>query len=201
MVSPSEAQLFGPGKFKIEQTDDRFSTSGLATYVGRNNRISKKSVAGGVHIDGTGMFVEPLAIRRKADGALVSVGFYIHNETEYDTAYGSPNRIGVPQRITFLPNGGQPISITVENGGSKWGDRSSYNTISRSASSRIQESGFADLSIEQFQNIANATTLAVKIEGSERAVVYNERDISRTFLANLRTFNAAYVSAAARAPH
>ena len=198
MASASHAQLFGPGKFKVEQTDDRFSTDGLATYVGRNNRISKKSVAGGLHIDGKGMFVEPLAIRRKSDGALLSVGFYIHNETEYDTAYGSPNKIGIPQRITFLPNGGQPISFAIENGGSKWGYLASYNTISRSASAKIQESGFADLSVGQFKQIARATTLAVKIEGSERAVVYNERDIAKTFLANLRTFDATTVSAAPR---
>ena len=134
-------------------------------------------------------------MRRKADGAAVSVGLYIHNETDYDTAYGSPNKIGVPQRITFLPDGGQPISIPIENGGSKWGDRTSYNTISRSASSNIQESGFAEMSADQFRRIAAATRVAVKIEGSERSVVYEEREIAKGFLPNLRAFAAAHVAA------
>jgi hypothetical protein len=200
-VTPTSAQLFGPGKFKIEQSDDRFSTDGLGTYVGRNNRISKKSIAGGTHIDAKGMFVEPLAIRRKSDGSLVSVGFYIHNETDYDTAYGSPNKIGVPQRITFLPDGGEPIAVAITSGGSKWSDRVSYNTISRSASSNIQESGFADVTIGQFRRIASATSLAVKIEGSERAVIYDERDVSKSFLTNLRAFDASYVSAIANGSH
>lgn len=193
MASPLPAQLFGPGKFKVEQTDDRFSTDGLATYAGHNNRISKKSVAGGVHVDGKGMFVEPVAIKRKTDGAIVSVGFFVHNETDYDTTYGSPNNIGTPNRITFLPDDGQPISVPIGSGGSKWSDRVSYNTISKSASAEIQETGFAELPIEQFHRISRATRLAVKIEGSERSVVYEERDISKAFVTNLQVFDTTYV--------
>lgn len=200
-VSPASAQLFGLGKFKVEQTNDRFSTDGLATYVGRNNRISKKSVAGGTHIDGTGMFVEPRVSRRKADGSLVSVGFFIHNETERSSTYGNANGIGIPQRIIFILDGGQPISVAITNGSSTSSDYVSYNSISGSASMAIQESGFADLTAEQFRRIAGAGTIAVKIQGSERDAVYNERDISKSFMANLKAFDAMYVSATtARTP-
>ena len=199
MSAPASAQLFGPGKFKVEQTDDRFSTDDLATYVGRNNRVSKKSVAGGTHIDAKGMFIEPLAMQRKSDKSLVNVGFYIHNETEFDTTYGSPNRIGTLRRIAFIPDGGQPISVAIADGHSKWSDRTSYNTISRSASSDIQESGFADVTVEQFLRIAGATTIAVKIEGTERSVIYDEKDISKSFLENLKAFAAAHVRTALRA--
>ena len=193
-LSPASAGLFGPGKFTVEQSNDRFSSDGVTTYLGHNNRVSKKSVAGGIHVDDKGMYIEPLATRRKSDGSLVGVGFFIHNETDYDTGWGSPNRIGVPERITFIPNGGHPISAAITNGGSKWGDRNSYNSITNSASSPIQESGFADLSADQFQRIATATTIAVKVEGSERSAVYDERVIAKSFLPNLRTFYASVVT-------
>jgi hypothetical protein len=147
-----------------------------------------------MHVDDKGMYIEPLATRRRSDGSLVSLGFFIHNETDYDTAWGSPNRIGVPQRITFIPNGGQPISVTITGGDSRWDDRSSYNTITNSASSAIEERGVADLSADEFQRVATATTIAVKIDGSDRSVVYSETDIAKTFLPNLRTFYTAYVS-------
>ena len=194
VASPVAAQLFGLGKFKVEQSDDRFSTDGLTTHSGLNNRISKRSVAGGVHIDAKGMFVEPVAIKRNANGTLVGLSFFIHNETDFDTAYGAPNSIGAPQRITFLADNGQPIALTVSNGDRKWSDATSYNSITRSASSRIAESGFADLTLAQFEQIIAATTLAVKIEGSDRAVVYETKDISKTFIPNLRMFHSAYLA-------
>lgn len=194
-IAPASAQLFGPGKFKVDQSDNRFSTSGLTTYSGLNNRISKKSVAGGVHIDAKGMFVEPVAIERKADGAIVGLSFFVHNETDYDTGYGTPNSIGTPQRITFLPDGGTPIALTISNASRKWGDVISYNSITRSASSRISETGFSELTPVQFERIMSATSIAVKIEGSDRQVVYEAKDISKTFLPNLKAFYSSYVAA------
>lgn len=194
VASPASAQLFGLGKFKVSQTDDRFSTNGLTTYSGLNNRISKKSVAGGVHIDAKGMFVEPVAIKRKADSALIGLSFFVHNETDFDTGYGAPNSIGAPQRITFLVDGGAPIALAISNGNRKWSDVTSYNSVTRSASSRITETGFADLTTEQFKRIIGATTLAVKIEGSGRSVVYEAKDISKAFIPNLSGFYASYLA-------
>ena len=192
---PASAQLFGLGKFKVDQSDDRFSTSGLMTYSGLNNRISKRSVVGGVHIDAKGMFVEPVTIKRKADGSIVGLSFFVHNETDYDTGYGTPNSIGTPQRITFLTDGGVPIALTISNANRKWGGVLSYNSISRSASSRITETGFAELTPAQFERIMGATSIAVKIEGSERSVVYEAKDISKTFLPNLKAFYTSSVAA------
>lgn len=79
--APAIAGLFGPGKFKIEQIDDRFSTGSTVTVMGQNNRISKKSVAGGVHIDAEGVYLAPLVVRNRSDGELVRVGFFLHIET------------------------------------------------------------------------------------------------------------------------
>lgn len=192
-VTPAQAGLFGLPKFKVERSDDRFSTDGLTTYSGHYNRISKKSLAGGVHIDDTGVFVEPIAIKRVADGSLVGLSFFIHNDASYSTDYGSPLTLGVPQRITFITGEGTPIALPIRRGDSRWSDVTTYNTITRSASSAVTETGFADLTVEQYQRIINATALAVKIEGDKRSMVYETKDIAKTFIPNLKTFCDQYV--------
>ena len=194
MAAPTQAQLFGPGKFKIERTADRFSTDGLATTICKNNRVSKKSPVGGVYIDAGGIYLEPQAEIRQSDGSLVRLGLLIHNETESETLYGSPNRLGVLQRVTFILDGGRPIAFPITNSDDVVSDSARYNTITHSASSAISERGLVALTREQFHQIANARTIAVKIEGSNRSVVYDERDVSKGFLPNLRTFEAALPS-------
>ncbi|MCB2058051.1 MAG: hypothetical protein H6916_10865 [Novosphingobium sp.] len=192
-VTPAEAQIcFGLGKFRIEQSDDRFSADGLTTVSGKNNRISKKSVNGGTHIGCDGMFVEPVAIKRQADGSIVGLSFYVHNDAFDDTAFGSTS-IGTLRRIAFVTGEGQPISLPITDGGTRWG-RITYNSASRSASSQVFETGIAELTPEQFRRIINATLLAVRIEGNGRTVTYEARDISKSFIPNLRTFYAAHLT-------
>ena len=184
---PAEAQIcFGLGKFKVEQSDDRFSGDGLTTASGKNNRISKKSVNGGTHIGCDGMFVEPVAIKRHADGSIVGLSFYIHNDAFEDTTFGS-TAIGTLRRIAFVTGDGQPISLTITDGGTRWG-RITYNSASRSASSQVVETGIAELTPEQFRRIINATSLAVRIEGSNRSIIYEPPDISKNFISNLKSF-------------
>ncbi|MBD3730995.1 MAG: hypothetical protein IE933_14985 [Sphingomonadales bacterium] len=185
---PSHAGLFGLPKFKIEQSDDRFSTDGLTTYSGLYNRISKKSLAGGVHIDAKGVFVEPVAIRDRTSGKVVALSFFIHNEASFDTAYGAPLTFGNLQRITFITGEGAPIALDIAQGKTRWDDVSSYNSVTRSASRDITESGFADLTQDQYARIIHATALAVKIDGDKRSMVYETRDISKSFIPNLTEF-------------
>lgn len=192
-ATPAQAGMFGLPKFKVEQSDDRFSTNGLTSYSGAYNRISKKSLAGGVHIDDKGVFVEPFAVKSRADGTLVGLEFFIHNEADYSTNYGSPLTLGVPQRITFLTGEGTPIALAIHRGNSKWSDVSSYNSITRSASAAVTETGFAQVTPEQYQRIINATALAVKVEGDKRSMVYETKDIAKTFIPNLKSFYEHYV--------
>jgi hypothetical protein len=189
LTAPASAQgLFGPGKFKIEQTDDRFSDAPTITFMGLNNRISKKSPAGGIYINGQGLYLEPLVMRNRADGKIARVGFFFHNETEIDTTYGSPNSIGVPQNIVFLIDGSKRVSASLVQGGSAFGDGIQHNPISRSASSSLRETGLAYVSLEDMEAIAHARTIAIKIEGGRRATTFYEKDIAKTFLANLAMF-------------
>lgn len=193
-VTPAQAGLFGLPKFKVEQSDDRFSTDGLTTYSGLYNRISKKSLAGGTHIDDKGVFVEPIAIKSKADGKLVKLSFFIHNEADMSTNYGSPLTLGTPLKISFLTGEGSPIALPINRGETAYGDVPTYNSITRSASSSVRESGFADVTPEQYLRIINATALAVKIEGDKRSMIYEVKDVSKTFIPNLKSFYDQYVA-------
>lgn len=191
---PVQAGLFGLPKFKVEQSDDRFSTNGLTTFSGHYNRISKKSLAGGIHIDDTGVFVEPFAVKNQVGGKLVGLSFFIHNEASYSTNYGSPLTLGVPLRITFITGEDAPIALAIKRGDSAWNDVTTYNSITNSASTAISETGFADVTPEQFVRIINATALAVKIEGDKRSMVYETKDIAKTFVPNLKSFYERYVA-------
>ena len=188
---PAQAQLFGPCKFKIERTVDRFATGDLANITGKNNRVSKKSPAGGIYIHSGGIYLEPDAVVRRSDGALVSLALLIHNETESDTLYGRPNSLGTLRQITFIINQGSPMAFSIRDANNKSSETIQYNSITQSASSGISERGLVILTPEQFHLIANASTIAVKLEGSDRSVVFNERDIAKNFLPNLKAFEAA----------
>lgn len=193
-TTPVYAGLFGTPKFKVEQTDDRFSTDGLTTYSGIWNRISKKSLAGGVHIDSSGVFVEPVAIKKKADNSLIALSLFIHNEMSEDTSgMGGMLSLGRPAKITFLTGEGAPIALKIDNGTRNWSGLTSYNSITRTASTHVSETGFAEITPEAYQRIMDSPSLLAKIDGDKRSMTYEVKDISKSFQLNLREFWNRYV--------
>jgi hypothetical protein len=192
--APAIAGLFGPGRLKIEQVDDRFSTGPTVTVMGQNNRISKKSVAGGAHIDAEGVYLEPLVVRNRSDGELVRVGFFLHNETSITSNYGTPNSVGIPQRIIFIVDGSRQITTEIVRGGNDAGGGVSYNSIGQYASSSLRETGLACVHLDEMTAISQAHSIAIKVEGSQRSVIYDERDIAKSFLSNLAAFHASQLA-------
>jgi hypothetical protein len=185
--------MFGPGRFEVVEADMRFSDTGNSIHTSRNNRVSSKSIAGGVHIDGSGVFINPV-LTRSSSGELLLLGFSIENMTSHDTAFGSPNRLGNIQRISFLVDGSNPIILNASSGSTDWSDVISYNTVTRSASSDIQESAMVSLGVEEYQRILRAREVAIQIQGSIRSVGYEYSDISNSFIPNLREFYDSYIA-------
>jgi len=179
---------FGPAKFEIVQADMRFTEPQTVAWASGNNRISKKSVVGGVHLDASGVYVNPVVTRDKDTGQVLTLGLIILNSTGYDTTYGSPNSLGVPKEIIFSVDGTKSISLPIAEGDSVWSDATSYNSVTRSASKNITESGLALMTRDQYREIISAKSLAVRIVGSKRSVTYETKDLSSSFLPNLRTF-------------
>ena len=195
ILGTASAGMVGPAKFEISQLDDRFSDGPLFTYIGSNNRISKKSPVGGMYLDASGLYLDPFAIKTRADGHISKVGFFFHNETDVSTNYGSPNSVGVPQSLTFIIDGAKHISARIVQGDSTIGERVQFNSVTRSASSDVRETGYVYISSDDMASIARATSIAIKIEGSKRSVVYDEKDIAKGFLANVATFYALKIAA------
>jgi len=192
--SPLSAQgLFGPGKFKIEATDDRFSTSATTMVIGRNNRLTKKSPAGGIYINGQGLYLNPVAVKSR-DGNLVQIGFLVENQTDIDTNYGSPNSLGALRKVSFLVNGTKLIATPVTAADQRFSNAIAYNTITNSASSALSERGMIFLKTQDMAALANAATVAVQIEGTSQTWTVEAKDISKPFLANVRAFYATQVA-------
>lgn len=191
---PAQAGLFGLPKFKVGQSDDRFSNDGLTTYTGMWNRISKKSIAGGTHIDASGVFVEPVAMKKKSDASVVAMSFFVHNDVSDGTGLGGGLTLGQLERISFVTGEGIPIQLPIGHGRRDWSDVTAYNSITHTASTAVTESGFAEVTPEQYQRIMSAPQLLAKIEGDKRTMTYEAKDISQSFQANLKTFWTTYVA-------
>lgn len=174
----------GPA-YNVKQLDARFSESGNATYVAEGNRISKKSMAGGTHIDEKGLQINPVA-EVAPDGKLVSLYLALVNVTSRDTHMGAPNSIGTPRRIVFLIDG-DLLAINLR-GEMRYADVIHSNAQTRGASVGIQETGMGPISAADFARIVNAETLAVRVEGSRRSHTYEAGDIDASFRENLRKF-------------
>ena len=194
LASPAAAGLFGPGKFEIKQSDDRFSTGSTITVMGQNNRISKKSPVGGTYISEEGLYLEPLVTKNRSDAQVGRVGFYFHNETSMTSDYGNPNSVGIPHRIVFIVDGSRQIAVEMVGGGTEFGGGVTYNSIGKYATSSLSETGLAYLKVDEMAAISQARTIAIKIEGGQRAVIYEERDIAKTFLPNLAAFYSSQIA-------
>lgn len=193
IAMPASAGLFGPPKFSVQRSDDRFSLEGLTTYSGLGNRISRKSLAGGVHIDASGVFIEPV-VSRKADGTIAALSLFIHNETSEDTGSGDVLSLGRPEKISFVTGEGLPIALSVRNGERDLG-ATSFNSITRTAATRVSESGFVPVTRQEYERIMNAPALIARVDGSKRSMTYELRDVSKSFQENLRVFWRTYLVA------
>lgn len=183
----------GVGKFEIVELDSRFEVNGARFVSGKNNRISTKSIAGGFHIDSKGVFVNPV-MGVSADSTQSSLALNISNFTEFDTKYGAPNTLGQLRSITFLVNSETPIQLDITDAQRRSADLATYNQVSQSASRDIVEVGTAKITPNWYYKIAYAQSVAVKIIGSKRSVVYEAEEISPDFLANLRQFYELHIS-------
>lgn len=174
----------GPA-YTIKQLDARFSESENTVYAAEGNRISRKSMAGGTHIDEKGMQINPVA-EVAPDGKLVSLYLALVNLTDRDSHLGAPNSIGTPRRIVFLIDG-DLLAINLR-GEMRYADVIHSNAQTRGASVGIQETGMGPISVADFARIVNAETLVVRVEGSRRSHTYEAGDIDSTFRENLRKF-------------
>ena len=195
LAPPATAGLFGSPKFTTSQSDDRFSASGRTVHSSDGNRISKKSIAGGTHVDRGGVYLNPMAVMDRESGKLTLLSLSLVNQTERISGMGEPNAIGRPIRVAFITGEGAPIVLPITSAERRYGETGcSQYTVSCTTS--LLESGLATISLDEYRRLMAATALAIKIEGTDRSHVYETKDISPTFISNLRAFYDRHVAGA-----
>lgn len=174
--------------YQVTQLDSRFSE--FDTYVAEGNRISTKSIAGGVHIDNRGVQINPSASFDK-DGKLAALYISLLNVTDHSSMHGAPNSIGIPSAIEFLADD-KRIRVPLAS------ERRHSDTVTRSANDRslsigIAEYGIGEITPADFTTIVNSQSLVVRVSGSRQSHTYENADIAPSFRANMRSFYERFV--------
>lgn len=180
-------------QFVVNEADNRFSENKNALFLSENNRISSKSIAGGIHIDNTGVFLNPFVEKDKDTGESVILGLTVVNKTDYDTTYGGVNQLGIIKEVIFRFTDGSILSLDAKNQENRTSDTISYNSVAKYASYDKWETATLLLTTKEFKKLATATSVSCKIFGSKQNVVYEEADISKTFLSNLNSFYTTHI--------
>lgn len=174
-------------QFEIKEADTRLMTGTERLIVSENNRISTKSIAGGMHIDNTGVFINPFVERAAATNEILMLGFVISNRTEV-TTMGGPNSLGVIEKLNCRVDGQSVINMDASNQRVDSSGPITFNSIARYATVDRVETGIVRTTLDEFRSIANASSIECRIIGSRRTVLYEASDISPQFLPNIRRF-------------
>jgi len=180
-------------KFTVKEMDTRFSENKDPLYLAENNRISTKSIAGGTHVDDTGVFLNPFVSKSRDTGEIVLLGLYVINKTFYTTTHGGVNQLGKIREVVFRFSSGELITLDATDQKNRSSDIISYNSVAQYASYDKWETGVIRISKEQLKKLASVNKVSCKIFGSKQSVVYEEKDIAPEFLENISQFYKAYV--------
>lgn len=180
-------------KFKVKETDSRFSENKSPLFQSENNRISTKSVAGGFHLDSDGVYLNPFVSKDTHSKKVSLLGLDIINKTDYSTAYGGVNQLGLIKKVIFRFSNGDLLTLKVTEPDTQSSGVISYNSVALYASYDKWETGTIHLTKQQFQQLSTAKALSCKIIGTKRSVTYEEEDISPKFLVNINDFYNKYV--------
>lgn len=187
-VGGQGAVFGGPGPLEINRSDIRFSVEGEQVILSQNNRISRKSIVGGQHLDGFGVFLNPGAIIDTRTEKLIELTLVLQNMARSDTSLGAGNRLGVPREIIFNTGDEAPISLSFLGGDVVWADRARYDSVLRSVERNVMESGIVVLTLAEYRRIMNSDQLAIQIHGSRNSVIYEASDLESSFQPNLELF-------------
>jgi len=177
-------------EFTVKKSDTRFEETDGNLYMSENNRISTKSVGGGLHIDLKGVYINPFV---EKNGGIKDLGLIIINKTDYDTSYGDGNQLGIIKSVVFRLPGGDLIRLEVKGHENINTSPVRYNPAGRYASYNKSEIGTMSISLGEFKKLAYAEHITCKVTGSKRSVVFEEDEIEDKFLPNLRYFYESYL--------
>ena len=171
-----------PPTFTIEPIGDKFTNPNQPKgFIGTENRLSKKSSMGGVHIDNKGVYINPY-VYKDDGGSIVRVGFSVyHMNFEYK------NLFRPIQSIVFLNQNDERVEIKCKSLDVDV-DLGYYNPISRDLQGTASETNDCECNEKDFKKLVGSTSIEIKISGGERSMVYETTEVLPSFLQNLKTF-------------
>ena len=169
-----------PPQFSVEPMGDKFSDpNGPKGFIGNNNRLSKKSSQGGLHMDSKGVCMNPYVTRNENTEI---IGFSVsHMNFEYKDLF---NPI---QSIVFLNQNQERVELKCRLLDVDV-DLGYYNPISQDLQGTSSELSDCECSDNDFKTLMNSSSLEVKIIGGERSMIYESKDVLPNFISNLKTF-------------
>lgn len=183
-----------PG-FNVKKANKDFSKNKNPEYISTGNRISTKSIAGGVHINNKGVYLNPFVELDNESKEVKRLGFNVVNKTSINSnATSNSNQLGTIKEITFKFSNGNLLNIEPISNETKVSNSTSYNSLSKNASSSMSENATLLISKKDFKKLANAKQVSCKITGAEKDVTYTEEDIKSDFLNNINKFYKEYVN-------
>lgn len=180
--------MFGPGKFTITKSDDRFKTDGLTSVVGRNNRVTNRSLVGGTYLDPHGLYLDPIVVQDRATGKTARIGFLLHNDVQQDNRGGDANSLGNPKSVSFLIDGGRLIQTSVTDAEQKFSGATSVVRMLNVVASEVSETAVVTLTPEDMAALAASKTVVVRVEGATHDWTIEAKQVSKNFLPNLAAF-------------
>ena len=168
--------------FTIEPIGDKFTNPNQPTgFVGAENRLSKKSSVGGIHIDNKGVYINPY-VYKDDGGGIIRVGFSV-----YHLNFGYEDLFRPIQSIVFLNQNGERVEINCKLLDVDV-DLGYYNTISRDLQGTASEYNDCVCNEKDFKKLVGSTSIEVKINGGEMSMVYETEKVLPLFLQNLKIF-------------
>ncbi|HUG82362.1 MAG TPA: hypothetical protein VML01_11910 [Bryobacterales bacterium] len=118
----------GARPFVIAEADTRFHESKDPLFYGENNRISSRSMLGGVHIDSRGIYMIPIVTKDQETGEVLSLALSVENVTEHNSMVGGSLMLGQIREIAFELDG-KTLVLDVSEAGQQWADLVDFNTV------------------------------------------------------------------------
>lgn len=168
---------------------DKFADKAKLKIYSEYNRLSTKSICGGIHIDDKGVYIDPIASfdnNQKLEKLSLVVLYYNLIGTDALSNAACGKGFEPIQEIIFLADG-KRISIKLKpfNSDIKYYN---WNNISKGFDGIFREDSAGIIALDELSIIANAKNLDVKIVGGKNSQTFDNNELEDDFKTNLKSF-------------
>jgi hypothetical protein len=168
---------------------DKFADKTKPKIYSSYNRLSTKSVCGGIHIDDKGVYIDPIASfdkDQKLEQLSLVILYYNLAGTDALSRASCGNGFEPIQEVVFLADE-KRISIKVKpfNLDIKYYN---WNNISNGYDGIYREDSAGIITLDDLKAIANAKNLDVKVIGGKNSQTFENSELEDDFKTNLKSF-------------